>query len=174
MHLKISHVDLRKGELQTFWLKTRTHLNKGNSSNDSSESSLDDSEDNKNQTSSENQARANYPDLAAMDDRTTRLVNWNCEMFLKLLRQITSSRQALGVVACDKPVLTKQGGTVIDEVAEIVNMKSFDAAMAANRADPGRVDLGQEVEEELRDYVRTSEWLTHSLAWRIAVPSLCC
>ena len=101
-------------------------------------------------------------------DPTYRLIDWNVDVLLRLLKQVVfqrskraSSTQSLdGSSSGPAPILALPPGTkALDEVAEIIDLPSFDplrASVAVDEVDTDAVQLVQleeEIEIELRDYV---------------------
>lgn len=92
-----------------------------------------------------------------MNDKTTRLVNWNVDTLAHLIRQIVARRQALQISRQSISPVFQQGsdslGTVLDEVKEIIELPPFDPAAARRQKDPKTIKLDQAVIDELKDYV---------------------
>jgi hypothetical protein len=84
-----------------------------------------------------------------------RLVDWNVEMLLRLLRQIVATRVAAGNSSGGEiPVLDLDSEkTPIDEVSEIVAFAEFDASCVTSERDADSVELSVAVVSQLRDYV---------------------
>lgn len=103
-------------------------------------------------------------DSEDFDERTQRLVRWNAEVLLKLLKQIVARRVAVearnketGVEADDNhdPVLwPKSALTPLEEVQEIVHMTEFDAFVAKHEPDPETIEIDEDVVGQLNDFVR--------------------
>lgn len=104
-------------------------------------------------------------DSEDFDLRTQRLVCWNAELLLKLLKQIVARRIAAKVhskeIGTDTeeddndPVLwPKTGTSPIEEVKEIVHLPEFDAYVAKHEPDPETVEIDEEVVSQLTDFVR--------------------
>lgn len=95
---------------------------------------------------------------------TARLIDWNVDMLLRLLKQVEAKRQMQRIIA--EPVSQEQeevqalrdtfskSGSVVDEVAEIIPMPSFEAQTAnSSKIDPDSIVLDEEVEMQLREFV---------------------
>jgi hypothetical protein len=103
--------------------------------------------------------RTTADDLAA--DKTQRLIEWNVEVLLRLLKQIVAKRLAKQTHYAPQPIDEKiflldqigEGKTVIDEVKEIVNLPGFRARDAIDQEDADSVELPPNVVDQLRDYV---------------------
>jgi Adenylate and Guanylate cyclase catalytic domain len=95
---------------------------------------------------------------------TARLIDWNVDMLLRLLKQVEAKRQMRRVIA--EPVSHEQeevhalrdtfskSGSVVDEVAEIIAMPSFEAqAVNSHKIDPESIVLDEDIEMQLREFV---------------------
>jgi hypothetical protein len=103
-------------------------------------------------------AKQNHPNLAAFDDKTMRLINWNVDLFLRMLRQVESRRRALKVRASSLTrMYSKAGCCVIDEVREIVHLPAFNVDSAECEVEPDSIDLGKDIEDELRHFIGASK-----------------
>ncbi|KAL7562125.1 hypothetical protein ACA910_019867 [Epithemia clementina (nom. ined.)] len=101
--------------------------------------------------------------VQAIDDKTRRLVEWNVEIMVKLLKQIVSrreAREALGRRATNKSALgapkwesTTRNGTVLDEVKEVIMLPEFDPAVAKASRTAKQVALSPTVMAQLREYI---------------------
>jgi hypothetical protein len=93
-----------------------------------------------------------------------RLVRWNGDVLLRLLKQIVARRNA--TTQQSLPGLTQllhgtstvsddgaRCGTVIDEVKEVIALPRFDAKAVKNQQDARTVTLDKEVTEQLHNYV---------------------
>jgi hypothetical protein len=82
-----------------------------------------------------------------------RLIDWNVEVLLKLLKKVIAKRQASGKVAGwdEEPFLETQFA-VADEVVAVIELPSFDAK--ANKViDEKTIQVPTLVEHQLKDYV---------------------
>jgi hypothetical protein len=95
---------------------------------------------------------------------TARLIDWNVDMLLRLLKQVEAKRRMRRVIA--EPVSQEQeevhalrdtfsqSGSVVDEVAEIIAMPSFEAqAVNSPKIDPESIVLEEDIEMQLREFV---------------------
>jgi hypothetical protein len=104
----------------------------------------------------EDELKAPSPELAA---KTKRLVDWNTDVLLTLLKQIIVRRQstcksdALSPVLHDNTHLESDMKLAIDEVAEIIELPNFDATVTNTSADLGALILDECVVDQLRDFV---------------------
>jgi Adenylate and Guanylate cyclase catalytic domain len=94
-------------------------------------------------------------------DKGRRLVNWNADNMLQLLKQIAAARRSAQgkrskVILDEKKIILEQqkpGKSVIDEVQEIINLPDYKAASKSDRANSESVVLPQIVVDQLRNYV---------------------
>ncbi|CAB9497986.1 Receptor-type guanylate cyclase gcy [Seminavis robusta] len=98
-------------------------------------------------------------------ERTERLISWNVETLLGLLKQVVARREALA--AAGRPVVTISNAqitqimsevkqeTFLEEVKEIITLPDYDSTIAKFQRDPGQVELPEKVVEQLRSYVET-------------------
>jgi hypothetical protein len=99
-------------------------------------------------------------------DRVARLIGWNVEVLLRLLRQIVARRIAskvkpAGNLAKLHETLDLRGsfdGMILDEVKEIIELPQFDASAAKNQQDIDSVALDARVPLQLEDYLMTIGW----------------
>ena len=131
-----------KGELETFWLRA-TVARKDDATSVASGSQVDEE-----------------PEYIKMgkgsEDKLERLISWNTESLLGLLRQILAHQHQSCVTPANgytTPVgISDQGRTPLDEVKEIIQLPEFNH-MSSFGLDPAKVEVGENVELELRDYV---------------------
>lgn len=92
-----------------------------------------------------------------MGDKTSRLIDWNVDVLLSLLKQIVARRKVTTREAKpldDFALLERQPeSTVIDEVTEIIRLPEFDPHAAQYYGDADDVTIGEDVVAELLDYV---------------------
>jgi hypothetical protein len=91
-------------------------------------------------------------------DKTDRLIAWNVDLLKRSLQQIVARRRTCGgegkILSIDEEIIVPgEGGTVIDEVSEIIEMPAFDSKKAKKQEDPEAIDLPDKVIAQLRDYV---------------------
>eukprot|EP00522_Entomoneis_paludosa_P013724 CAMPEP_0172441438 /NCGR_PEP_ID=MMETSP1065-20121228/1982_1 /TAXON_ID=265537 /ORGANISM="Amphiprora paludosa, Strain CCMP125" /LENGTH=1154 /DNA_ID=CAMNT_0013190803 /DNA_START=176 /DNA_END=3640 /DNA_ORIENTATION=+ len=144
-----------KGELQTYWLDSTGETGTSTTSGESDE------EDSK--TGDVNSAQVTQVVAAApavpSADKYNRLVAWNCDILAKLLTQIVARRESRSTepdAVAEIRKLEEQYGSnryVLSEVQEIVRLPKFEAD--SQRVDPWSVQLGEEVLNQLKDYVQT-------------------
>ncbi|KAL7572297.1 hypothetical protein ACA910_017895 [Epithemia clementina (nom. ined.)] len=124
------------------------------------------------QPSGDRDLRATIPLPAEVVDKSklNRLIDWQVDIFVISLKQIVarrnvSSQMSLsGATRMDpssiewKPV---QGNTCLDEVQEIIKLPDFDSRAARLNEDPKQIDLGQDVKEQLRNFISAVASLYH-------------
>jgi len=145
-----------QGQLQTYWLEIRKdHNSSGNisaSGNDSDSDYSDFTEDNSNLEEIDGEI--------VLDERSQRLVDWTVDQLSRLLKQILARRKLLGIEA-DPEIAERQvldfsnGGTVIDEVTDVVELMPFDPRTAHLEQLVELIILPAEVTTQLRDFVAT-------------------
>jgi len=134
-----------KGKMQTFWVEPKVNSNSVTTS-DKADATLDSS-------------------TTIVDERTTRLIDWNVDVFGKFIKQIIAQRQAtLSSRKMAKEVrpsvdisksIHGDHQTVLDEVKEVIELPEFDRHAARRLEDAGEVALDPKVIEELISYVTT-------------------
>jgi hypothetical protein len=97
--------------------------------------------------------------VAERKDRSERLIDWNCEVLMSLLKEVRA-RQMVTEVRSITPngvnVLLLESGvgsTPLDEVREIVTMPQFDASSSKKEIDHNDIELPEEVKTQLRSYI---------------------
>ena len=102
--------------------------------------------------------------LSVMDASTARkverLVAWNTELLLQLLKHMVARRSAVTPRKMMPAALTAmaqniapEGGMVVDEVIEIIQLPDFDERLASRKIDANTVVLDQEVVAQTRRFV---------------------
>jgi Adenylate and Guanylate cyclase catalytic domain len=107
-------------------------------------------------------------DQQALENRNRSIADWMAEVLACLLKEVELRRRAESlkseslrkITELELSTLNNKGGdsTVIDEVAEIIELPKFNALASAKqeaKADMDDVTLSQDVTDELRDFVRT-------------------
>jgi hypothetical protein len=168
-----------KGEMKTFWLTPKgfrsTHAVESSSEQFAVEELLDTSESGEVSTSlrsiseasnyalspkqtrrASRSSRLDWGDnnsLAMLQERLDRLVDWNVEVLLNLLKRVVAHRNIVKFdrVGNDKSL---KGGIALDEIREVVEFPEFSAEAAVKMATDASTDLPAMVRSELRDYVK--------------------
>lgn len=102
--------------------------------------------------------------LSVMDASTARkverLVAWNTELLLQLLKHIVARRSAMtsrkmmpAALAAMAQNIAPEGGMVVDEVIEVIQLPDFDERLANKKIDANSVVLDQEVVAQTRRFV---------------------
>ncbi|CAB9505205.1 Receptor-type guanylate cyclase gcy [Seminavis robusta] len=157
-----------KGTLQTYWLRIQAEsCNTGSKKSNISTTSLD-----AEQTQAEiarKKALALGPAFEEVFEETPdtnfdllsvkkqRLVKWNVEILIKILRLIMARRASLEspkeISKRASKKITKLNGTVLDEVADVLALPQFDAKTYQNHVDPNTIEIPDTVVEQLTDMV---------------------
>ena len=101
-------------------------------------------------------------DEIASIHKHNRLIDWQVDMFVSLLKHVVARRNACKklttTATLDKDKLDwkpASGKICLDEVKEIIELPEFDARAARSKEDPSKIDLGLLVVEQLRTYIST-------------------
>ena len=157
-----------KGELQTYWLDLKGDASKSRLYGGSSHSG-DDSQDADtliDATIGAESTTVRAPGAKSSAGKHQRLVDWNTDILMRILREITARRGASGEQQRESAAnITRLRGleqgdmhkrdTVLDEVEEIVNLPKFNVNALKVQQDPDTIDLGENIFNQLRDYVAT-------------------
>jgi class 3 adenylate cyclase len=143
-----------KGELKTFWLDIIEKSEHG--SNDEG-----DDANTKNMIENDTDGPLNgkaTPTGGKLSDKAMRLVCWNVEVMVRLLKQVVARRRATGrkvgsIIVDESILLPSHGGMVLDEVKEIITLPTFDAKVAEKQQNTNEVQLDPAVVQQLNDYV---------------------
>lgn len=140
-----------KGEMQTYWLEIMTR----NGSSVMDTSSMSGSSERLDFTEEEH---ATKHASRAFDSKTTRLIEWNVDVLLRLLKQIVARRRAClteGKVARPNESFfyQKKDGMTLDEVAEIITLPAFSETNSHLQEEADNVVLDPIIIQQLHDYV---------------------
>jgi class 3 adenylate cyclase len=146
-----------KGTMQTFWLTlTEERMSTNHSSDGRSEKSIRDFSEIDNCVN-------DFGTESATQSRTLRLINWNVEQLLFLLKQVVAHRNAVSAVRSDVTMVASepkssdsmcQASTLpLDEVQEIIALPEFDRSVSRKRQDPDTVVISPAVMEQLKMFV---------------------
>jgi hypothetical protein len=148
-----------KGALQTFWLtpkhESRPKDHSSNPEGGEVTTTLD-------QNEVESEGKALMAKRTAAGMKVQRLIDWNSELLLQLLkkivarRNVTNMKSASPLLAARIEALEMQignAGTVLEEVCEIITLPRFDAKVAKDEANSKTIELGENVQLQLRDFV---------------------
>jgi class 3 adenylate cyclase len=146
-----------KGSIQTYWLTlTEDRKSTNHSSEDRSEKSIRD-------YTEIDSCIEKFGNESVSQSRTLRLINWNVEQLLFLLKQVVVHRNAVtaahsnfSLEALESKVSasTHQTNSLpLDEVQEIITLPEFDRSASRNRQDPDTVEISPVVLEQLKMFV---------------------
>lgn len=135
-----------KGLIETYWLKHNFSTR--------AESVVD-----RDETSSVGDLFNNSP-YDTDSERKERLIDWNVDVLLGLLKRVVARRQLLATTS--KRTMengiesaftsSKTGVSFLDDVKEIITLPAFDGAVA-DPQDPDDIEIPRDVQEQLRSYV---------------------
>jgi Adenylate and Guanylate cyclase catalytic domain len=138
-----------KGEMQTYWLELSAR-------GADSSSAVGGSSSGGSEVGESPYAENSQGVKGIYDAKTLRLIEWNVDVLLRLLKQIVSRRRACPIPAServqpDETRFTKENCYTLDEVKEIITLPKF--RDIANHEDPENVSLDPIVVQQLHDYV---------------------
>jgi len=156
-----------QGEMQTYWLAlgenrsdTASNMNSSNhGGSDDEHTGADDDQGDDTATAVAVAAKQEKSDYFASESKTARLIEWNLDVLLRLLKQIVARRKACGLPPYGTTdveshvTFADEGNTTIDEVAEIITLPKFNAKAAVKQEDPDSIQLPRQVVDQLYDYV---------------------
>jgi hypothetical protein len=99
-----------------------------------------------------------------LNEKTNRLAHWNVDVLSRLLKQMMAQRVAAGAAmrapdmrfeATMLRLRLTQPTNSLDEVVDVIALPQFNARAAQKHVDASTIDLDDNVESELRDYVTT-------------------
>jgi Adenylate and Guanylate cyclase catalytic domain len=152
-----------KGELQTFWLEVKHETNVSVASGSSNSDCVD--EELKVPQPAAKIMKDSGTTSRPLDAKAKRLVDWNCDQMIRLIKLIVARRNAqmarrgsqmqandnAGIVGST----LRKVGTVLEEVSEIIMLPKFDPKVYRHHDDPDAVQISDEVLQQLHDYVST-------------------
>jgi Adenylate and Guanylate cyclase catalytic domain len=162
-----------KGELETYWLEMKQqssgsqHSGKSARSGTSTTSGTSTDVPNPRGSSAPKAVRANVEvDDPVMPAKISRLVKWNADVLVRVLKQVVARREALEQLKMDgssastrSDVRGSQGikqsvtGTVIDEVIEVIELPKFNAGAAKIQRDAKDIEIDPKAVQQLHDYI---------------------
>jgi Adenylate and Guanylate cyclase catalytic domain len=153
-----------KGELQTYWLSV------GAGSDMTSRSS--------GRTENTHDIEVNIEEVASgtkLTRKDERLVQWNVEVLVKVLKRIAARRQLLGVrpdtegiLTAKERSMTKMSTLVVDELKEVITLPEWQRSKKAAVA----VELDPLVSSQLYDFVSNLALLYRDNAFSTRSPTL--
>ena len=91
------------------------------------------------------------------NDADRHLIEWNVDLFKRLLRQILAHRMGSGKESKEDlhsiAHVMKEGSTVRDELSRIISFPFFDREASKLKVDPETIELSEAVQEQLRGYI---------------------
>jgi len=147
-----------KGEMQTYWIEFGVGKESTVSDESSTHTTDSFSENSFQEKPQEDQESIAYPRLLP---RTKRLVKWNVDVLVQLLKSMVTRRHTLkslgrqshGDTLWNGTMQLKEYQTVLDEVQEIILFPQGIDKTEDDLEDPDSIVLAPEVTEQLRDYV---------------------
>lgn len=140
-----------KGELKTYFV-----LVHGKASSAVSDSTLGSSSGNK---YPEGNIRE-VPNPQSVAEKNKRLVKWNSDILVGMLRELAAMRKARGAVPDDRNKIrelesetTGTGVSTLEQVAEYIPLPTFDPRVAARMTDPESIVIDDVVVQEASHYV---------------------
>lgn len=154
-----------KGEMQTWWLDIRHEGSQSVSSgNSNSDRYFEDDGSLRMPQPAAKPVVDDGPTARPLDAKAKRLVDWNCDQMVRMLKLIVARRNAMdrrtsvdhaNSTQAARQSLRKEAGTVLEEVREIITLPKFDPKVYKNHDDPNSVILSDEALSQLHDYVST-------------------
>lgn len=100
------------------------------------------------------------------NDIARRLIDWNTDLLKKLLKQIVAHRKDKGLKSSRVRSFTidrTEGGTIRDELVQSIDLPKFDKNSVETKI--SSIELGKEVDEQLRKFVSLIASLYHDTAF---------
>ena len=89
--------------------------------------------------------------------KIARLIDWNVDVLLRLLKSIVARRQARGRLKTDcspnEDFSRQVGKTILDEVEERIALPEFEPSVARKQVQPEQIELDRDAESQLYEYV---------------------
>jgi class 3 adenylate cyclase len=155
-----------KGELKTFWLELKGDSALSSRSGASCSTASDQSSSGVALTllgSPANEAESGQVRSASIKSHQNRiqsLVSWNVAVLTKVLREVVARREASGIESTPSNVMKElerrnltRNETVLEEFKEVVSLPKFDAEAAKRQRDESAVELGENVVDQLHEYL---------------------
>lgn len=153
-----------KGELQTYWIEVTSSQQRRSSGDDlSGDGTVHDGQDARSQIWGKEDE---IPEVVTQRARHQRLIDYNVDLLAQHLKRVEARRRVLARVGrrCSQgghaPMIhqpsteqTDDGRTVLDEVAEVIRLPTFDARSIKGYVDPASIELDSKVMSQLKRYV---------------------
>jgi len=135
-----------KGQLETFWLSTKIRKETETTSSSGDHS-----------TTGRNDEDMELSQVAVKNQRNTRLIEWNVETLLSLLKQIVARRNVQSkqgkMSSLVEENLDGKSTSYLEEVKEIITLPEFDDDMERLQEDAYKIVLPEAVVSQLHDFV---------------------
>lgn len=79
-----------------------------------------------------------------------RLIDWNADVLLKLLKRVVAKREAVGKAGWDEDPELEFKDTVVEEVVEVIELPEFDKEAHKH---PKSIDVPPQVAQQLKEFV---------------------
>ena len=154
-----------KGQLQTFWLEVKNDAAVSSSSEGESSSAFprEDQESilEKGPVSSSLEMKSDTGNnQTVLEPKARRLVDWNTDILLRILRDVVSHRVAKEEIpdseeelAAAEVAIQKPGTIVFDELIDIISLPSYDREGMQRKKTSAPAELSQAVMDQLKEYV---------------------
>ena len=144
-----------KGSMQTYWLTdSRETLDDNTVSAESECKSISSGQDHLLDINELIVYNDRDGQMVTVSDQTARLINWNVEQLLGILRQIVACQASRNLPKKqDDVVIDCEAAAPIDEVQEIITLPEFDTNADQNNIDAASVIISPVAIEQLRMYI---------------------
>ena len=144
-----------KGSMQTYWLiDSRETLDDNTVSAESECKSISSGQDHLLDINELIVYNDRDGQMVTVSDQTARLINWNVEQLLGILRQIVACQASRNLPKKqDDVVIDCEAAAPIDEVQEIITLPEFDTNADQNNIDAASVIISPVAIEQLRMYI---------------------
>ena len=149
-----------KGELQTYWIEVTSGQQRRSSDELSGDGTVHDGQ------SKIWGKEDEIPEVVTQRARHQRLIDYNVDLLAQHLKRVEARRRVLSMAGrrCSQggqaPMIHKpsteieeDGLTVLDEVAEVIRLPTFDARHYKVHVDPASIELDSKVMSQLKRYV---------------------
>jgi Adenylate and Guanylate cyclase catalytic domain/3'5'-cyclic nucleotide phosphodiesterase len=156
-----------KGAIETYWLVTTSDKTRGISGHPSrparKSASIASSETDGDRVGTIDTGGATLTSTKTANEKVQRLVDWNCELLLPILKRIvarrrgkrrrsTLSAQTQERIRQREAELTSNRN-LLDELVEVIPLPPYDAQAAKDEQAFERMELGENVVSELREFI---------------------
>jgi len=146
--------------MQTYWLDMKSTNSSASCGSEHQDEELSPSEEvNKNETVI----------TGALCEKHLRLVSWNTEIIVKLLKEVLAHREASSVkpdsfaaIRLAEKEQLQCNLIVLEEVQDVIALPKFDAEAAKSQKMVCSIDLEETVKEQLENYIQTLAAMYHA------------